>query len=251
MSGLLEPLRHVAIIASAAAVIVSPVAGILLCVLVERRPFRLREQYLAFAIGDIGLAVGIGAGAHVLDGATPRIPALLPVALVVVGLVVGVVQGIHDVTSGRYTRGQVMSPTKLWHQLVVLPMALCWVPVSVIAIVLARNWLALTIWTGGIVMWLALMIYDRFHPKAAHVEAFWWSREPTRVSGNEVMPTTAQARASRSGVGGHVASNRTTEAAAISDTTMANSSASVTRPTAQNNRAETTTPDPPSATSVE
>lgn len=178
MTWMLEPL-HGPVVAAVAAAIVSPAAAIVLCLVAERRAFRLQEQYLAFVFGDLALAASIGAGANAYGVVAVCIPLVLAAGVLALGLVLGVVQGWHDVASRRYTWGQVFSPTKLWHQVVAIPLLLCWLTVGVVATIVTRHWLGLAVWLGGVAVWLVFMIYNRSHPKSAHVDVLARWRRPT------------------------------------------------------------------------
>lgn len=247
MTFFMEPLVHGGLVAASAAAVVSPLAGAVLCVAVERRSFRLGDQYRAFVFGDLGLAVGIGAGGHALAGAD----ALESVAwtALLAGLVVGVSQAVSDVTAQRYSWLQTLSPTKIWHQMITVPLLSCWLSVSIAAIVSERDRLAAAVWICGVVVWTACMYYDRTRPRSPHVDFYWrrGSGTPTHLSGAAVTATTTQAAASRSGDGGQAASS----AATAHPARKARKSIGRNSPMAKPNTVQAITPTTPNTTRVD
>lgn len=101
---LLEPLRHGGAVALLSGVLISPIGGIVLRIVAERRAFRLREQYLAFVFGDVALAVSIAAGGHVLRSSANDLLSFAAPTVFGLGFVFGVAQGCHDVVLGRNSR---------------------------------------------------------------------------------------------------------------------------------------------------
>lgn len=162
-----------ALFAGLTSLMVSPVGLAVIVVFVERRRFVLGDQYLAFLVGDVLLAVAVTIGFAVRAGR----PVwswwlLLPIAA---GLVFGLWQLQHEVAVGIYTTGEAHSPSKLWHQFICYP--------ALAALVSRSVWFAWGRWTPLMLMgllvtgWVALNVWDRTHPKDPHAD-FTWSAPP-------------------------------------------------------------------------
>jgi len=100
--------------------LVSPIGLALLVLTVERRPFRLGDQYLSFLIGDVLLAVAVGVGFAVERHSSAWSRWLL--IPIVTGLLFGWWQTHSEIANGAYTTSQALSPSKLWHQFVCYPL---------------------------------------------------------------------------------------------------------------------------------
>jgi hypothetical protein len=172
---------------------VSPFGLIALSVLLERRPWHLRDQFAAFLYGDMALAGIVAAGAVMWPTVPDRMRSTagwLEAALVLGGLVTGVLQARSELRRGVYTRAQVLSPTKIWHQVVIIPYLSAAVGLSLCAAVVqhaSQPVLALAS-LSGLLFWAAMMVYDQSHPKVAHRD-FDWSRLRTKTDASDGRPS--------------------------------------------------------------
>lgn len=156
----------------------SPLAMIALTIGIEHRPWRLKDQYAAFIYGDVALAFTVAAGASAWATATLQSRSDVSTsqwAMLVIGLFTGVGQWAAEVHDGTYTRGQALSPTKIWHQIVILPLLTPAVGSSLL--VLVPQWetrpATFTVGCLGVVLWVALFLHDQTHPKVAHADFSW------------------------------------------------------------------------------
>lgn len=138
-------------------------------VVVERRRFLVRNQYLAFLPGDVLLSLAAAIGWW---GRQPGEPTTLWYgAPAVAGLAYGAVQMSVEVHTGQVSRGLAFSPSHLWHQLVTYPV--------LAALVLSAFRLAadhparLALMCPLVLAWAGLVVWDRSHPKPAHVDFDW------------------------------------------------------------------------------
>ena len=112
------------------AIAVSPGAHLLASPLLEGRKVTWRDNYAAVLVGDPLLALAAGLGASMAQPGGPRgWPASWVAGCVWLagGWTFGLWQSRHEFLAGRYTRGQILSPTKLWHQFIVYPLLGYWV----------------------------------------------------------------------------------------------------------------------------
>lgn len=113
-----------------AAIIIAPGVHLLLSALLEGRKVSWRDDYAAVLIGDPLLAVAIGFAASISRPAGPHgFPASWAAgcAWIAGGWAFGLWQSRHERVTGRYSRAQILSPTKLWHQFIVYPVLGYWV----------------------------------------------------------------------------------------------------------------------------
>jgi hypothetical protein len=107
------------------AIAVSPGVHLLASPLLEGRTVTWRDDYAAVLIGDPLLAVAAGLGASISQPGGPHgWPAswIAGCAWLAGGWTFGWWQSRHELAAARYTRGQILSPTKLWHQFIVYPL---------------------------------------------------------------------------------------------------------------------------------
>ena len=149
--------------------LVSPIGLALVVMLVERRPFVLTDQYMAFLVGDVLLAAAAGAGFSAADN-RPLWSWWLLVPLIT-GVIFGRWQTGHEVAKGVYSYGEAYSPSKLYHQFVCYP---------ILATLLCRSlyfardhWAAITVVVVLIVIWGAANVWDWSHPKSPHQDFDW------------------------------------------------------------------------------
>jgi hypothetical protein len=125
-----DPLRWSPVLLALTAVIIAPGVHLLLSPLLESRKVTWRDDYAAVLIGDPLLAVAAGFAANVSRPAGPHgFPASWAAgcAWIAGGWAFGLWQSHHELATRRYSRAQILSPTKLWHQFVVYPLLGYWV----------------------------------------------------------------------------------------------------------------------------
>ena len=113
------------------ALVIAPGAHLLLSPLLEGRRVTWRDDYAAVLIGDPLLAVAVGFAANLSRPAGPHgFPASWTggCAWIAGGWAFGLWQSHHELSTGRYSRAQTLSPTKLWHQFIVYPVLGYWSP---------------------------------------------------------------------------------------------------------------------------
>jgi hypothetical protein len=112
------------------AIIIAPGVHVLLSPLLEGRKVTWRDDYSAVLIGDPLLAVAAGFADSLSRPTGPHgFPAswMAGCAWIAGGWAFGLWQSHHELTVGRYSQAQTLSPTKLWHQFVVYPLLGYWV----------------------------------------------------------------------------------------------------------------------------
>jgi hypothetical protein len=120
---------HPALLALAA-LVVTPGIHLVLSPLLEGRKVTWRDDYAAVLVGDPLLALAAGIGANLAQPGGPRgWPAswMAGCAWLLGGWTFGLWQSRREFITGRYTFGQSISPTKLWHQFIVYPLLGYWV----------------------------------------------------------------------------------------------------------------------------
>jgi hypothetical protein len=120
---------HPALLALAA-LVVTPGIHLVLSPLLEGRKVTWRDDYAAVLVGDPLLALAAGIGANLAQPGGPQgWPAswMAGCAWLLGGWTFGLWQSRHEFVTGRYTLGQSVSPTKLWHQFIVYPLLGYWV----------------------------------------------------------------------------------------------------------------------------
>ncbi|MET9462141.1 hypothetical protein ABZY05_45225 [Streptomyces canus] len=180
-------------VAAAVSFIVVPGGFFVLARLMERRWLTPRSEFAAISYGDPMLAVAIGLGVWLLDGAPPHGAAAAPfgVASLAGWLVFGLWQWCAELRAGFYTRDQAIAPTKIYHQLLVYPLLGYWSWTAVVGGILSQR-------SGGaavaakvtslccVLVWVAANVYDRRHPRLGHPPYDWrrlrprplpWARE--------------------------------------------------------------------------
>ncbi len=124
------PLHWHPVLLTLTAFAVSPGVHLLASPLMEGRKVTWRDDYAAVLIGDPLLALAAGLGASMSRPSGPHgWPAswLVGCAWLAGGWTFGWWQSRHEFVTGRYTLGQILSPTKLWHQFVVYPVLGYWI----------------------------------------------------------------------------------------------------------------------------
>lgn len=154
------------------ALLVSPIGMALVVVLVERRSFNVKDQYLSYIVGDVLLAVVVAIGAFRSDpvSALGRWTLVVPAVL---GLVGGYWQLHSELNAGVYTASEGLSPAKLFHQFFVFP---------VLSVLVFRallhvwgHWISCLTVLVLLAVFVGLNAWDQNHPKQPHVGFDWHS----------------------------------------------------------------------------
>lgn len=176
---LLAPMTHGPWVALGAALLLTPIGLILVAGVFEGRLLRPREQYFAFIIGDPLLATAVAAFVSIN---TPKVlassNATRPVVLDVVAavcLTFGLWQWRHEVRRGAYNTAQALSPSKIWHQLIIYPLLGVWLWSAILTS--APHWAAHPLPSGAaiccLITWTVLLAYDGSHSKLGHAPYDW------------------------------------------------------------------------------
>ncbi len=176
-------LRHGPWAAAAASLAVTPVGFAVIAGVLERRGFRVRREFVALSVGDPLLAVSVALGVWLARGRAPGGMAALSFGLACLGacLGFGLLQWRAELRSGFYTRAQALSPTKIWHQLVVYPVLGYWVWTADLGGLLAAGpGPAKAAIACCAAAWMAANAYDRRHPKLGHPPYDWSRLRPQR-----------------------------------------------------------------------
>ncbi|MCX5388347.1 hypothetical protein [Streptomyces sp. NBC_00083] len=182
---------------------VSPGVPALLALVLERRLLRPRHEFTAFLYGDPALAVSCAAGVWLAGapGASVPVAGWPAVAVLVLPLVFGVWQARSELRAGLYTRAQLLSPTKLWHQVVVYPVLTYLVGGALLRGIAsgaggAARWAAPAVMAGGFLFWVAANVRDRRRPRVGHPPYDWRRLRPLASMDAMVRPVDAKVRPS-------------------------------------------------------
>jgi hypothetical protein len=155
---------------------------VLLGLLLERRLLWPRDMPLACTIGDPVLAVSICFGVQLMGRRQPCgvIGPTDQLAAAGLWLLFGLWQWRAEVRGGFYTRRQALSPTKIWHQLVIYPTVGAW---AVVAIVggLMNAWRApfsALLMILGLAIWAVTVMHNFRHPRLGHPPYDWGLLRP-------------------------------------------------------------------------
>jgi hypothetical protein len=177
-----SPLRHGALITLLAALIVATGIMLVLGRVLERRWLRPSDMALAFTVGDPALAVAIAIGVHTMG---PRQPCgvIGPAGQFAASgawLIFGLWQWRAEIAAGIYTRGQALSPTKIWHQVVIYPLLGAWTLVGVVGGLMdvARNPGASAAIIIFLVIWAGTLVHNTRHPRLGHPPYDWTHLRP-------------------------------------------------------------------------
>lgn len=183
---LLAPLAHGPWVALGAALLVSPIGLVVIAGVLERRLLRLREQYWAFIVGDPLLATALAAFVSI-DPPTVWASSTVTRPVVLGGvaglwLIFALWQWKHEVRSGVYSTAQALSPSKIWHQLIIYPVLGVWLWSAVLTS--APHWAAHPLPAGAaiccLVSWTMLAAFDGSHVKLGHVPFNWRNLRPAQ-----------------------------------------------------------------------
>jgi hypothetical protein len=177
-----SPLRYGSLTTLLASLGVATAAMLGLGLALERRWVRPKDMPLAFTIGDPALAVGIASGICIIGSRQPRgaTGPVVQIAVSVGWLLFGLWQWRAEVTAGIYTRRQALSPTKIWHQLVIYPALGTWTYVAVIGGLenAARNPAAAAGMTACLAVWIGTILHNFRHPRLGHPPYDWAHLRP-------------------------------------------------------------------------
>ena len=177
------PLHWHPVLLALTALAVTPGVHLLASPLLEGRKVTWRDDYAAVLVGDPLLALAAGLGASLSQPGGPRgWPAswVAGCAWLAAGWTFGSWQSRHEFVTGRYTLGQILSPTKLWHQFVVYPLLGYWVTAADLPGLGAADTLADRLQAAAVIActaaWAALACHAIRHPKPGH-----GTLDPTRL----------------------------------------------------------------------
>lgn len=169
------PLHWHPVLLALTAIAVSPGIHLLASPLLEGRKVTWRHDYAAVLIGDplLGLAAGLGAAMSQPGGARGW-PAswIAGIAWLAGGWTFGLWQSRYELAAGRYSRRQIFSPTKLWHQFVVYPLLGYWVTAAewsgLSASGTSAHHLEAAMLIACTATWAVLVWHAIRHPKTGH-----------------------------------------------------------------------------------
>ncbi|QES34489.1 hypothetical protein DEJ48_14755 [Streptomyces venezuelae] len=123
------------------------------------------------------------------------------VTMTVLPLMFGLCQGRWEMRAGLYTRAQMLSPTKIWHQIVVYPLLTYLVGSALLRGVTSGDeiplrWLARAAMMGGLLFWAVADAYDRRHPRPGH-PPYDWRRLRSLASMDAMVRASARQPCSR------------------------------------------------------
>lgn len=157
------------------AIAVTPGVHLLASPLLEARKITWNDDYAAVLIGDPLLALAAGLGASMSQPGGPRgWPASWAAgcAWLAGGSAFGLWQSRHELAEGRLTRGQILSPTKLWHQFAVYPLLGYWVTAAEWSALGSADTRAHRLQAAVIIactaIWAVLVWHAIRHPKLGH-----------------------------------------------------------------------------------
>jgi len=181
-SFLASPLSHGVWVALAASLITASGVMLLLGLILERRWLQPKDMALAFTFGDPALAVGIASGIWIMGTHRPC-GIIGPVGQLASGgawLVFGLWQWRSEITAKIYTRQQALSPTKIWHQVVIYPALGTWSFVAFTGglVNAGRNPAAAAVVMTCITIWAGTLVHNIRHPRLGHPPYEWARLRP-------------------------------------------------------------------------
>lgn len=159
--------KRIGVLAGLISILVSPVGLILVVLIVEKRPFVVADQYMAFLVGDVLLGIAVGVGFTQLGDRSPWSWWLI--FPLVAGIAFGWWQLGHEIAEGTYTRAEGYSPSKLYHQFVCYPVLGALVLRSAYLAKGARKSIAVI--TVLVACWIGTNVWDWHHPKHPHTDS--------------------------------------------------------------------------------
>lgn len=196
-----EPLRQGAMTALLASLFVACGAMLLLGLLLERRLLRPRDMPLACTIGDPILAVSICLGVQIMGTRRPCgvIGPTGQFAAAGLWLLFGLWQWRTEVRAGFYTRRQALSPTKIWHQLVIYPTVGTWAAVAIVGGLMNawRTPFSALLMILGLAIWAVTVLHNFRHPRLGHPPYDWGRLRPVPPPWGEDSATLRSAAQSK------------------------------------------------------
>lgn len=193
------PLRYGEVVTLVSSLVVVSGVMLLLGLVLERRWLRPKDMPLAFTFGDPALALGIASGVLLIGPHQPCgvIGPTGQLADAAAWLIFGLWQWKAEVTARVYTRRQALSPTKIWHQVVIYPTIGTWSFVAIIGGLMnaGRNPLATVIMIACLAIWTGTLVYDIRHPRLGHPPYDWAHLRPVRPPWGEDSSTLRSAAA--------------------------------------------------------
>jgi hypothetical protein len=181
-SVLASPLRHGDMVALLASLVVASGMMLLLGLVLERRWLRPKDMSLAFTIGDPALAVAIASGVRIMGPHQPCgvIGPRWQMVAAVAWLIFGLWQWREEVLSKIYTRRQALSPTKIWHQVIIYPALGTWSLVTIADGLLNahRNPSAVAVMVACLAIWIGTYVHNIRHPRLGHPPYNWAHLRP-------------------------------------------------------------------------
>jgi hypothetical protein len=177
------PLAQGSVVTWLACMLVACGIMIVLGLVLERRWLHPGQMPLAFWIGDPGLAIGAGLGVYLIGRQQPC-GLTGPLGQTAIGagwLLFGLWQWRAEVRAKLFTRAQALSPTKIWHQLIIYPTFGTWSTVAIIGGLTnaGRNWPAATFMIVCFAVWVVTLIHTFRHPRLSHPPYDWRHLRPT------------------------------------------------------------------------
>ena len=158
----------------------------------ERRTPRLRDDFVAWLVGDPALAIAAGLAVGGVRGDRTALPeprtvlASAPAAWVFPAgfLAFGFWQLRREEAVGLYSAEQSVAPTKLYHQFVTYPMlgALVSGPVVELFGGDSRGLVRKAAVLGFLSVWGLGLVYDASHPKLGHAPVRWRGLAPAPLA---------------------------------------------------------------------
>jgi hypothetical protein len=193
------PLRYGDVVTLVSGLVAASGMMLLLGLVLERRWLRPKDMALAFTFGDPALALGIASGVLLIGTHQPcgAIGPTSQLAVAVAWLIFGLWQWKAEVSARVYTRKQALSPTKIWHQVVIYPTIGTWSFVAIIGGLMnaGRNPLAAVVMTACLAIWASTLVYDIRHPRLGHPPYDWAHLRPVRPPWGEDSSTLRSAAA--------------------------------------------------------
>lgn len=161
---------------------ISPVGPVLLVLAAERRLVRPRDDYLSFLFGDVLLAVAVAVSVDRRPAAICGMPPVAQWSVLAAGVVAGVAQWRLELRGGAYSRPQAVSPSKIWHQVLTLPLFGAGLLNIVFADVIGRvtGLPVYLLQAAAVAGWLLLLVHDNRGLKLGHTPFSWRPFGPLR-----------------------------------------------------------------------
>lgn len=176
------PLAQGSVMAWLASLLVACGVMLFLGLVLERRWLYPGQMPLAFWIGDPALAIGDGLGVYLI-GHHQSCGVIGPLGQTAIGsawLLFGLWQWRAEVRAHLFSRAQALSPTKIWHQVVIYPTFGTWSAVAIIGGLAnaGRSWPAAALMIACTAIWAVTCIHTFRHPRLSHPPYDWRHLRP-------------------------------------------------------------------------